>query len=86
VLPALPQKWGRRNQIARISYHTKYTKYTKKCGFRTNGNAVLKELGPKNLNWVYYLWPVQPYQAAMGDPFYSTIEVTYALYPLSTIN
>jgi hypothetical protein len=31
------------------SYHTKCTK---KCGLRTNCNAVLKELGRKNLNWV----------------------------------
>jgi hypothetical protein len=32
-----------------MSYHTKCTK---KCGLRTNCNAVLKELGPKNLNWI----------------------------------
>jgi hypothetical protein len=38
------------NQIARRSYHTKCTK---KCGLRTNCNAVLKELDPKNLNWIY---------------------------------
>jgi hypothetical protein len=37
------------NQIARRSYHTKCTK---KCGLRTIFNAVLKELGPKNLNWI----------------------------------
>jgi hypothetical protein len=34
-------------KIARRSYHTKCTK---KCGLRTNCNAVLKELGPKTLN------------------------------------
>jgi hypothetical protein len=33
-------------------YNTYHTKCTKKCGLRTNCNAVLKELGPKNLNWI----------------------------------
>jgi hypothetical protein len=29
-----------------------HTKCTKNCGLRTNCNAVLKELGRKNLNWI----------------------------------
>ena len=29
-----------------------HTKCTKKCGLRTSCNAVLKELGPKTLNWI----------------------------------
>jgi hypothetical protein len=32
-----------------ICYHTKCAK---KCGLRTDCNAVLKELGPKTLNWI----------------------------------
>jgi hypothetical protein len=50
--PSAGRAMSRKSKLELCGIQPYHTKRTKKCGLRTNCNAVLKELGPKNLNRV----------------------------------